>query len=162
MGEIVAAYGVRGWVKVRPFTEQPDTLLHHPTWWLRRKSDDWQPLAVVEAREHSGTMIAQLDGIATRESAMQWKGARVGVPRDRLPPVAAGEIYQADLVGLDVVNRAGARLGRVTAVRDFGAHPVLDVEHEEGGHRLIPFVPAYVDGVDVAAKRIDVDWEADY
>jgi 16S rRNA processing protein RimM len=86
----------------------------------------------------------------------------VGVPRDRLPPVASDEIYQADLVGLDVVNRAGARLGRVKDIWDFGAHPVLDVEHEEGRHRLIPFVPAYVDGVDLAAKRIDVDWEADY
>lgn len=162
MGEIVAAYGVRGWVRVKPFSEQPHTLLDQPTWWVRRREGDWRTLEVCEAREHSGSLIAQLDGISSRESAMQWKGALVGVPRGALPPIARGQIYQADLIGLDVVNRAGTPLGRVTAVRDFGAHPVLDVEHEGGGHRLIPFVPVYIDGVDLAAGRIDVDWEIDY
>jgi 16S rRNA processing protein RimM len=163
LGEIVAAYGVKGWVKVKPFTERLDTLLDFATWWLRPRQRDWEPLAVTEAREHSGSLIVQLAGTASRESAMQWKGALVGVPRDALPPLGAGEIYQADLVGLDVVNRTGTRLGRVIAVQDFGAHPVLDVEREGGGaHRLIPFVPVYVDGVDLAARRIDVDWESDY
>ncbi len=163
MGEIVAAYGVRGWVKVKPFTEQPRTLADCPTWWVRRQHGDWHAVAVREAREHSGSLIAELDGIGSRESAMQWRGALVGVPREALPPIADGEIYQADLVGLDVVNRAGTRLGRVTAVQNFGAHPVLAVERAEGGgQRLIPFVPAHVDGVDLAARRIDVDWQTDY
>src|SRR6266508_2586479 len=164
MGEIAAAYGVRGWVKVKSYTVEPQALLGYPTWWVqRRQGTTWQPMALREGREHSGTLIAELSGVASREDAMQLRGARVGVPREQLPPAADGEIYHAELVGLDVINRAGVRLGRVAAVQEFGAHPILRVERDDGGaHCLIPFVPAYVDGVDVAAKRVDVDWEADY
>ena len=72
------------------------------------------------------------------------------------------EFYWADLVGLAVVNRQGVKLGSVAAVEDFGAHPLLRVTDDDGAPRLIPFVAAYMDGVDVAAGRIDVDWQLDY
>jgi 16S rRNA processing protein RimM len=60
-----------------------------------------------------------------------------------------------------VVNRQGEELGKVTAMQEFGAHPVMVVAHD-GGERLIPFVEAYVDAVDVAGDRIEVDWQKDY
>jgi 16S rRNA processing protein RimM len=163
MAEIVAPYGVHGSIKLKSFTDRPGALRRYRTWWLQKPPRvDWVAMTVAEVREHSGLLVAQLSGVDSRESAMQWRGARVGVPRDELPPAADGEIYYADLVGLVVVNRAGLRLGEVKAVDDFGAHPLLRVEAEDGTRRLIPFVAAYVDGVDRAAKRIDVDWEADY
>jgi 16S rRNA processing protein RimM len=64
-------------------------------------------------------------------------------------------------VGLAVVNRQGEPLGTVVEVQEFGAHPVLRVAGEGGTH-LIPFVEAYVDAVDMAGGRIDVDWQKDY
>jgi 16S rRNA processing protein RimM len=163
MAQIVAAYGVRGWVRMKPHTAEPDALLRYPTWWVRRcGAADWQPKRFAEGRLHGAMLVAALDGVESREAAAQWKGALVGVPRDALPAAAEGEVYQADLVGLDVVNRSGVALGKVEAVEDFGAHPVLSVERATGPAMLIPFVQAYVDAVDVAAGRIDVDWEADY
>src|SRR5438105_19986 len=69
----------------------------------------------------------------------------------------------AMLVKRAAANRAGVRLGRVAGLTESGAHPLLRVVSEVGtGERLIPFVPAHIDGVDVSARRIDVDWEADY
>ena len=61
-----------------------------------------------------------------------------------------------------MVNRQALVLGRVEAVEDFGAHPVLRVRGDDGGTRLIPFVASYVDDVDTANARIDVDWQPDY
>ena len=82
-----------------------------------------------------------------------------------LPSLAEGEVYWADLVGLVVINRSGMVLGRVTAVLETGAHPVLRVAPEgdtAAGERLIPLVPAYVDALDVAGGRIVVDWRPEY
>jgi 16S rRNA processing protein RimM len=79
-----------------------------------------------------------------------------------LPSPKAGEFYWSDLVGLVVVNRAAEKLGRVSKVLETGAHPVLQVESEGGGARLIPVVAAYVDAIDPAAGRIMVDWPADF
>jgi 16S rRNA processing protein RimM len=163
MGEVAGAYGVRGWMKVKPFTEEPQALLGYRTWWLQRKGGgEWRPVELHDGRAHSNSVVAQVAGVDSRETAMQLKGALVGVPRAELPPASGDEIYHADLVGLDVLNREGERLGRVAAVEEFGAHPVLRVVHEQGARTLIPFVPAYVDGVDLATGRIDVDWQADY
>jgi 16S rRNA processing protein RimM len=104
--------------------------------------------------------VAQLEGVASREAAGALRGAEIGVPRESLPPLAQNEHYQADLVGLVVVNREGVALG---ALRDFvesGAHPIARVIDGNGVERLIPWVPQHVDRVDVAAHRIDVDWPA--
>jgi 16S rRNA processing protein RimM len=100
--------------------------------------------------------------VADREAAATLNGAEIGVPRSALPAPAENEYYLADLVGLDVVNRQGERLGQVAAVEEFGAHPVLRVVDAGGASRRIPMVDAYVDGIDAEARRIDVDWQADY
>jgi 16S rRNA processing protein RimM len=163
MGRIAAPYGVKGWIKVLPLTAETETLLGHREWWLRRRgSDKWEPHALEEGRRHGATLLAQIAGPADREAAALLSGADVGVPRTALPPVAENEFYWADLVGLAVVNRQDVALGRVEAVQDFGAHPVLRVAADDGTKRLIPFVPAYVDSVDIAAGRIAVDWQPDY
>ena len=84
------------------------------------------------------------------------------LPIAKLPLADEGEVYWADLVGLSVVNRQGDVLGKVVAVQDYGAHPVLQVKADDGGTRLIPYVGAYVDSVDVPAGRVEVDWGKDY
>ena len=174
MGRVTAPYGVRGWIKVKPFTEAPEALLDYPTWWLSAaEAAERQTHRVLEARMHSDFVIARLEGLDAREQAAAFTGAEVAVPRDQLPETADDEVYWSDLVGCEVVNRKGERLGRVAEVQGTGAHPMLRVvsgeavtqpeaERGQGAERLIPFVPAYVLGVDLEANRIDVDWEADY
>ncbi len=164
MGRIVAPYGVKGWIKVRPLTADPQALLSYKDWWLlpRTASAAWQGYKVVEGRQHGATLLVQLAGVDDREAAARWSGAEVGVPRDALPAVGEGEIYWADLEGLQVVNRQGFALGRIEMVEDFGAHPVLRVQDESGFTRLIPYVDAWVDGVDLVAGRVEVDWQPDY
>lgn len=163
MGRVAAPHGVRGAFKVQPLSEDPESLLDFPRWWVRaRDADAWRPYKVTSSRVHSGAIVAELDGVATRDAAGGLRGASIGVPQDQLPALADDEHYQADLVGMTVVNRAGDVLGSVVDFVESGAHPIVRVAGQDGSERLIPWIDRYVDRVDVAAKRIDVDWPVDY
>jgi len=162
MGRIGGAYGVRGMVRIVPLSEDPLALVDQPQWWIQARADgEWQLRGVTGARAHGNALVATLAGVVSREDAERLRGAMVGVPRAALPALREGEMYWADLEGLCVVNRDGLELGRVVELMDNGAHPILRVRGGEGEERLIPCVPAHVDGIDVAAGRIDVDWPAD-
>ena len=164
MGRIAAPHGVRGAIKVQPHSADPSALLAHPQWWVRPHvaRGDWVPYRVLEGRPQAGLLVATLEGVASREAAGALRGADVGLPRDWLPALADDEHYQADLVGMAVVNRSGERLGKVSGFAESGAHPIVRVTADDGAQRLIPWVAQYVDRVDVEARRIDVDWPADY
>jgi 16S rRNA processing protein RimM len=166
MGRILSPHGVRGWVKVQPVSEAPETLLDYAAWWIRPAGTTaWREWRRTAARMHSGLMLASLAGVATREDALSLRGAEVGVPRAALPRTGKDEIYWIDLQGLEVVNREGVALGTVAEVVAHGAHPLLRVTRpagQPGADRLIPYVTAIVDRVDVEARRIDVDWGDDY
>lgn len=169
MGRLLAPYGIKGWVKVRPYTAAPEALLEYKTWWLATTSGaagaakgSWTDFRVSEARPHANTLVAELSGLSTREEAMSWRGALVGVPRTKLPKTAKDEYYWAELIGLEVVNRSAQVLGRVIGLLESGAHPVLRVVGDDGLERLIPLVPVFLDAIDPAAGRIVVDWQLDY
>ena len=153
-------------IKARPFSEATDALLGYAQWWLRKAgSAEWREVSPRERRMHSGLVLAQLAAVDTREAALALRGAEIGVTRAAMPALDAGAIYWSDLIGLAVVNREGVALGQVVEVQEFGAHPVLRVAAEPAqgrAERLIPLVAAHVDQIDVAARRIDVDWQPDY
>jgi 16S rRNA processing protein RimM len=163
MGRIAAPFGVRGYVRVTPWSEDPATLLEHPVWSLRVPGGAWREFEVVDAAEHSSSLVVQFRGMTSREDAAALRGSEIGLPRDALAPPKEGEYYWSELETLGVVNRTGVHLGEVVGVAGNGAHPILRVSAGTGmPERLIPFVPAYIDRVDIAAKRIEVDWQPDY
>ena len=166
LGRVVGAWGVRGWVKVAPLGDGPEGLLAQPAWWLGAPGGEGRRRTVLEARAHSGTVVASLDGCATPEAAAELKGCEVAVPRSALPKARRGEVYLADLVGLDVVSASGRALGTVVAMEPYGAHPLMRVRGGESGGdpagRLVPFVEPILMSVDLAARRIEVDWEPEY
>jgi len=165
MGRVAAPYGIKGWVKALPLTQDAETLLAFKGWWLCKRNGDWQPHTLIEGRRHGATLLACLSGMPDREAAALWSGADIGVARSELPAPAPGEIYWSDLVGLAVINREGVNLGKVEAVTEFGAHPVLrilDRTADPARERLIPFVDAYVDSVERDEGRITVDWQPDF
>lgn len=119
-------------------------------------------LRVTQAREHGGGVIASARDIEDRGAAQALRGARVFVSRASFPTAGDGEYYWIDLIGLSVVNRAAETLGRVAGLLETGAHCVLRVQAEDGTERLIPFVAAYLDEVDLPGRCIRVDWGSDY
>lgn len=159
MGRVAAPFGVKGWVKVQPFTEKTDSLLQFPVWSLGRKSG-WEEFSVEEKAVHGDVLVVRFAGVDDRDRAAELKGREIGVPRASLPALEEGEYYWADLVGLAVENTRGQSLGRVERLFDSGANPVLVVKGER--ERLLPLVGAVVKQVDLGEGKLLVDWELDY
>lgn len=159
LGRISAPFGVRGWVKIQLFTQNPEHLLGRPTWSLGR-DDSWREINVIEAQAHGNSLIAELAGIESREAAAQLKGMQVAVERASLPPAEENEFYWADLIGLAVRNRQGEVYGEIAEMLATGANDVMVVRGER--ERLIPFVGHVVDSVDLKARSVIVDWPADF
>ena len=171
VGRIADAWGVKGWFKVLPHSADPQALFSTKRWVLQPGEKGPQAfhgtvlLRVREAKEHSDAVVARADGIEDRDTAEALRGARILIPRSSFPSAGQDEYYWVDLIGLEVVNRQGQSLGTVKDLLATGPQTVLVLEYEEGGkpqERMLPFVSAYVDGVDLQARRITVDWQADY
>lgn len=161
MGRIAAAHGIRGLVKIQPFTEYVDSLLDYESWWIGHEHGPWRKVEVRQCEAHDKTLVAQLPDCPDRTAAEKLRGLLVAVPRSSLPEQGEGEYYWSDLIGLAVVNEADVPLGTVTNLLETGANEVLSVQGD-GGNILIPFVASAIKQVDLKSKTIRVDWSADY
>lgn len=172
VGRVLGAWGVKGWIKVQPYAEQPQVLLRSRQWFLDAgdasptASERRQLVDVTAAKSHGDGVVASLAQCADRTGAEALRGARIFVSRNAFPAAAVDEYYWVDLIGSQVINRQGEVLGTVRELLDTGAHSVLvvvaDPAVDAAAERLIPFVAAYIDQVDLAARRIVVDWGLDY
>lgn len=163
LGRLSGLYGVRGWFRVFSYTEPREALLDYEEW-LLKAGGDWRATALIEGRQQGRTIVARLEGIEDRDTAAPFVGADIAVPRERLPATGPGQYYWTDLVGLAVRHRDGRELGTLDRMVATGAHDVMVVKPAAAGSKeiLIPFVmDRFVLEVDLAAGRIDVDWEWD-
>jgi 16S rRNA processing protein RimM len=178
VGCIVDAWGLKGWIKVKPFAADPQALFATRRWYLKpsEKTGVARPatvartfptqLKITQAKEHGDVVVALAQEVPDRTAAEALRGARVFVGRSSFPTAGPDEFYWVDLIGLTVVNREGDLLGSVVGLIDTGPHSVLRVALVPGApaeaERLIPFVGAYVDDVSLEQRRITVDWGLDY
>ncbi len=171
VGRILDAWGIKGWFKVLPYSADPDALFSSKRWYLLPAEKGAKTfagpvkLAIREAKEHSDSVVACAQDVPDRNAAEALRGARIFVARSSFPTPEKDEYYWVDLIGLDVVNREGLALGTVRELLSTGPQTVLVIGYELDGkphERMIPFVSAYVDEVDLAARRIRVDWQPDY
>lgn len=176
----MGAWGVQGAIKVAVQSADASALLHARRWWFKRiqgvliNRSTSTSYDVVSKRIHGEGLVANLATISDRDAAANLSGHSIFLPRAGFPKTPKGEFYWVDLIGCQVVNRAGERLGDVVGLIDTGVHSVLRVApapavvdgdigaSQATAERLIPFVDAYVDKTDLKARRIDVDWGLDY
>lgn len=171
VGRIADAWGVKGWFKVLSHSSNPEALSASKRWYLQPSERGAKAftgtvlLTIRQAKDHSDTLVAWAQGIDDRNAAEALRGARIFVPRSSFPSTSEDEFYWVDLIGLSVINREGVLLGQVQELMSTGPQTVLVLAYEEDGkvrERMIPFVSAFVDKVDLPEKRITVDWQPDY
>lgn len=165
LGRISAPFGIKGWLKIQPYGDDPLSWAEMPQWWISPDADApdeaWRPTRLLECREHSGGVIVQLEHSPDRNAAESLKGWFFGAPREAMPVPEEDEFYWGDLIGLKVINLQGESLGTVESLLSTGAHDVLRILDGET-ERLVPFVAAYVTQVDADAREIHVDWQKDW
>jgi len=168
VGRIIDAWGIKGWFKVQPHSAQPEALFSSKRWFLQLPgavAGHAFRLAIREAKEHSDYVVASSTEVPDRNAAEALRGARVLVPRSSFPTAGDDEYYWVDLIGLAVVNREGITLGHVRELLATGPQTTLVLASEEDGkpvERMVPFVSAFVDSVDLSNRLIKVDWQPDY
>ena len=155
MAVIGAPHGVRGALRVKSFTGDPLAFgdygpLHDA---------DGRTYAVLDVRPAKTVVVARFEGVTTREQAEALNGVELFIARDALPDeeLEDDEFFHADLVGLEVRDIEGNRLGKVTAMHDFGGGDLMEIML--GGRKgvLVPFTLAAVPVVDVAGGHVTVE-----
>ncbi len=152
---IGAAHGIRGEVKLWPFTQDPMAVADYGP---LETEDGRRRFEIESLRPGKNFLVARIAGIENREAAEKLCNLELFVPRDRLPPIAeADTFYYADLIGLSVMSEDGAPLGTLSAIHNFGAGDLLEIAPSGGGEMLlVPFTDANVPTIDLAARRMVV------
>jgi 16S rRNA processing protein RimM len=156
LGVVGAPFGVRGWVKLRSFTDPPDRLLQHRSLQLGL-GGVWTAYRIEASGRSGGQLTAKLSGIEDRDQAQALRGAQVCVPRSELPQRDDKDFYRADLIGCEAVNLAGVRLGTVQHFVETPAQVLMVVRGEQ--EYWIPAVPQHLRRVDLLARQVVVDWD---
>lgn len=152
VGAIAGAFGVRGEVRLKSFTAEPQDIAGYGP---LSSEDGTRSFTVKLTRSVTGGFGARLSGVDTREAAEALRGTTLWAPREVLPGLPDDEFYHADLIGLEVVDPGGQVLGRVRAIYDHGAGDILEVVGQQV--LLLPFTRAVVPTVDLTAGRIVAD-----
>ncbi|WP_424628937.1 ribosome maturation factor RimM [Bradyrhizobium sp. SYSU BS000235] len=154
VAKIGAAHGVRGEVKLWPFTEDPMAVVDYGP--LSTK-DGARQFEVVHARIAKDHLVATLKGVTTRNDAERINGIELYIPRDRLPETEEGEYYHADLIGLQAIDAKGGNIGKVLAIHNFGAGDIIEIAPAQGPTLLLPFNDTVVPTVDLANGHVVVE-----
>jgi 16S rRNA processing protein RimM len=156
VAQIGAPHGVRGELKLWPFTADPHAVRDYGPLETEDGAVRFEIEALRAAKDH---LVVRLKGVNDRNAAERLTNIKLFVSRERLPAMNADdEFYHADLIGLGVFLADGSRLGTVVAIHDFGAGDIIELRPEQGGDTvMLPFTAATAPVVDVAQGRIVID-----
>ncbi|MBX3630523.1 MAG: ribosome maturation factor RimM [Nitrosomonas sp.] len=168
MGHVTDAFGIRGWIRVYPYTGQVDNLLNYKSWWLGKENKNWYPIQIITGRQNGNFLDAKPENCNDRNQALLFKGMQIAIPRanlPRLPDNGDEGYYWSDLVGSEVINLNNEKLGMVVGLFKTGASDVLRIQDDIDREKelLIPFIEQkFIIKVELDYNRIIVDWEKDY
>jgi len=165
IGHIAGVYGVKGWVKIRSYTDPIENVLQYRSWQLGVQGD-WQRRQLIEGRRHGKGLVALIEGFDSPEFARNFVSVEIAIERAELPQIGKDEYYWADLVGLDVITTDGYKLGKVSRLIETGANDVMIVREESEHAKREHYVPYIRDDVvrriDLESATIEVDWDPEF
>lgn len=162
VGRVGAPYGVKGWVKINTFTEQPAAIFDYAPWFLGPAG---QQIEVDQWKSHNKGMVAKLKGVEDRDQAEMIKNLDIAISASQLPELEDGDYYWRDLVGMQVVTDKGYTLGVVKELFETGANDVMLVQAKHNDafgqkERLIPYIlDQVILDISKEDKTIKVDWD---
>lgn len=160
LGKVAGLFGVLGWVKIVSHTRPREAIFDYHPWLLSTPSGQWQSAHPIDYKIQGKGLIARFEGIENRDQAAALIERNIAIWPTQLPNLPKGEFYWHELEGLQVTNLNNESLGTVDHLMETGANDVLVVTGER--ERLIPYIPDVVKSVDIAAGKIEVDWDVDF
>jgi 16S rRNA processing protein RimM len=152
LAAIIGAHGVTGEVRLKLFGDGIAGL-------KQQSSFNAGALTPQKLKDDGkGGAIARFAEVTDRTAAEKLRGTALTVPRSALPPLAEGEYYYTDLIGLPAVSTTGEDLGQCVAVENFGAGDVLEIERPDGKRFMVPMRAEAVQEWMEARIVIDARW----
>lgn len=169
IGQIVGVYGIKGWVKVKSFTQPEDNILAYKPWRLRT-AHGVQEVEVDQWQARPQGFVCHIVGYDDRDQAAVLAKAHIDVSIEQLPDLPPDEYYWHQLIGLQVISDFGPEpvlLGELKQMLETGANDVMVVRASDPNaqvqERLVPYVPGlYVTKVDLEAGEIRVNWDPEF
>jgi 16S rRNA processing protein RimM len=162
IGKIVGLFGVKGWVKIRSYTDPREQIADYRPWRVAIEGE-WRSFEVETVQPQGKSLVVRLAGIDDRDAATRLLNSDIVIDRSQLPALEENEFYWRDLQGLQVLNLKGVELGTVKSLLETGANDVLVVCKDGSPEILIPYVlDRVIRAVDMESRIIRVDWEADF
>jgi len=169
LGEISGVLGVKGWVKVFSHTDPRVKITEYDQWFLRKKDQDWYSLKVLNGRKQGKNIVAQLEGINSREQAEALKGVQIAIQERQLEVLPENEYYWKDLIGLNVETTQGIDLGKIDWIFNTGSNDVLTIkevsrkDNKKRVERLLPFLmDDVVISINIKDNLMVVDWDPEF
>ena len=160
MGQLVGSFGIKGWIKVKVFTEVVETLQNYEEWFISSDEKNWSTFSIESIKINQNRMMVKFEGINDRTAADGYQRYWVGVLKKSLPNLTDNEFYWNDLIGCEVYNTDGFLFGRLTGFIETGANDVFVVEGEK--KRLIPYTKMTVKKIELKQQQIIVDWDESF
>lgn len=164
LGKVGAVYGIKGWLKIHSFTDEPEAILDYFPWSLKL-GNKIQTVEITDWRKHNKGLIVKVAGIDDRDDAQALVGSEILTSEAALPELSQGDFYWRDLIGMSVVTNKGYDLGVVSDMMETGANDVLVVKANLNDgfskkERLIPYLfEQVIESVSLENKQICVDWD---
>jgi 16S rRNA processing protein RimM len=153
LAAVMGAQGLKGEVKVKTFTHQPDGLSRYKALHTR----DGRTFTITAFRSAKpGEAVIAFAEVRDRTTAEGLRGTELFVTRDALPPAEEDEFYHADLIGLEARDSEGRMLGKVAAIHNYGAGDVIEITRPDGDNVLLAFTRETVPTIEIALGRIVV------
>ena len=168
LGEISGVSGLKGWVKVFSHTSPRLQITEYKQWFLQKKgSDQWQSVKLKGGKAQGKNIIASIEGVQYRDQAEALIGSKIAVSSDQLEKLSEGEYYWKDLIGLDVENTEGDKLGKIDWLFNTGSNDVITVKGKDADgekkEHLIPYImDDYVISVSLSDSLMVVNWDPDF
>lgn len=155
MAEIVGVHGIKGFVKLKVFSADPEALAGDAP----LCDSAGNPLfTLLSIQQHGNIWLAEIDGVEDRNAAEKLRGTKIYLPREKLPEIKdKNTFYHADLVGMAALYPDGKPLGKVLAVANFGAGDLLEIKPPKGASFYLPFTGRTVPNIDLKKKEMTVD-----
>lgn len=159
VGRFGKTFGLLGWIKIISFTYPEENILKLKPWFIKRNGD-WEEFSFKEGKKKANGITLKLPDCNSPEEAALYTNIEIGVLKEQLPKLENDEYYWHDLVGLDVINQNGVKLGTVKEVIATGSNDVLVITGEK--RHLVPYLSNVIQHIDLDKKIIKVDWDEDF
>ena len=156
IGKIVNTHGLRGEVKIVPWTDTPDVFEDLTVIYIKNKSE-YKPLNIESVRYQKNNLIVKFKEYSDINDILQYKNAVLYAERDDLGELPEGVYYIVDLIGLEVFTESGEKIGIIADVFNTGASDIYDVKRDGKKNLLLPVIDEAVKNVDIEGGKVIVN-----